>query len=139
MEAPPLHIMVFGTFDLLHKGHLFLLREATRRGRMTVVVARSENVQRIKGLPPVQTDDERREVIEKAFPSATVILGTENDFLSPIREHKPDLLLFGYDQRLPPGVQENDLQCPIERAEAFEPQTYKSSLMKKTETPHESF
>jgi len=29
------------------------------------------------------------------------------------------------------GISKNDLQCPMERAEAFEPETYKSSLMKK--------
>ena len=125
------HIMVFGTFDLLHKGHLFLVGEAMRRGRVTVVVARSANVQRIKGRAPMQNDDERLAAIRRAFPSASVVLGTENDFLQPIRDYKPDLLLFGYDQRLPPGITEKDLLCPVERAEAFQPKKYKSSLMKK--------
>lgn len=126
------HIMVFGTFDLLHLGHHFLLEEALRRGRVTVVVARSANVQRIKGRAPQQSDEERLVAIRKSFPSVTVVLGTENDFLQPIRDHKPDLLLFGYDQRLPPGIAERDLLCTVERAEAFQPEKYKSSLMKKT-------
>lgn len=125
------HIMVFGTFDLLHPGHHFLVEEALRRGRVTVVVARSTNVEKIKGRSPVQNDEERLAAIRKAFPSVTVILGTDNDFLRPIRELKPDLLLFGYDQRLPPSITESDLKCRIERAEAFQPEKYKSSLMKK--------
>ena len=123
--------MVFGTFDLLHPGHRFLLEEALAQGRVTAVVARSSNVKRIKGRAPDQTDSERVAAIQNAYPDITVVLGSDNDFLEPVRNLKPDLLLFGYDQRLPPGVAETDLPCPVERAEAFRPDEFKSSLMRK--------
>ncbi len=37
----------------------------------------------------------------KAFPDADVILGDESDIFAPIRTLHPDLLAFGYDQRVP--------------------------------------
>ena len=123
--------MVFGTFDLLHPGHRFLIDEARRRGNVTVVVARSENVARIKGRAPEQSDAERVRALQSAYPDIAVVLGDSGDFLKPVRETSPDLLLFGYDQKLPPGVSQEDLPCPLERASAHRPEVFKSSLMKK--------
>lgn len=125
------HVMVFGTFDLLHEGHRFLVEEARKRGRVTVVVARASNVERIKGKPPDESDEERMAALRTAFPDVRVILGDARDFLKPLRDEQPDLLLFGYDQALPPGISEQDLPCPLERAGAFRPEIFKSSLMKK--------
>lgn len=122
--------MVFGTFDLLHPGHRFLIEEALRLGSVTVIVARASNVERIKGRPPRENDETRVAALKEAFPDVTVLLGDEEDFLRPLRELKPDLLLFGYDQKLPPGVSESDLPCPVLRAPAFRPEVFKTSLMK---------
>ena len=123
--------MVFGTFDHFHEGHRFLIREALKLGQVTVVVARTENVERIKGQKPDHTDAERTKEVQDAFPDVTVMLGNGTDFLEPLRIVKPDLLLFGYDQKLPPGVTETDLPCKVARAPAFKPELFKSSLMKK--------
>ena len=123
--------MVFGTFDLLHEGHLFLIRHASKRGDVTVVVAESENVKRIKGRLPIETNEERMKAIQLAFPSVQVILGDKKDFLAPLKIVTPDLLILGYDQKLPPGVTETDLPCRVERAPAHRPDIFKSSLMKK--------
>lgn len=121
-------VMVFGTFDLLHPGHEFFLREAARRGPLTVVVARDENVRRIKGGRPLQTQERRIRAIRKRFPTVTVIPGDRRDFLMPLRELTPDLILLGYDQTLPPGITEDALFCRIERIRAFHPRQFKSSL-----------
>ena len=121
--------MVFGTFDLLHPGHLFVIEQALERGDVTVVVARAENVARIKGKPPVESDDVRVAAVRIAFPAASVILGHPTDFLSPVRTIKPDVILLGYDQRLPPGITQEDLKvAKIERLKAHEPHLFKSSL-----------
>ncbi len=123
-------VLVFGTFDLLHPGHRFLFVEATKRGKLTVVVARDRNVQRIKGRFPVHDEDERMSHVRAAVPEATVILGDAHDFMIPVRAVDPDLILLGYDQQLPPGVTEADLPYEIERLPAFEPERYKSSLLR---------
>ncbi len=121
-------VLVFGTFDQLHPGHLFLLEEARNRGELSVVVARDSNVMKMKGKEAVQSESERKRAIEEAFPDANVILGDPKDFLVPVRAVNPDLIILGYDQKLPPGVSEGDLSCSVERLGAFEPEKYKSSL-----------
>lgn len=125
-------VLMFGTFDHLHPGHLFILKEGSGRGELHVVVARDATVERIKNKRPDYSQDERKAAIEKALPDARVMLGSEDgDYLRPVREVRPDLILLGYDQRLPPGIADSDLPCPVERLPALEPEKYKSSLMSK--------
>lgn len=128
-EVSSMKVLVFGTFDQLHTGHHFVLQEAMKRGHVTVIVARDHNVERIKGRSPVQSEGERARAIQKAFPEATVAPGDSDDFLVPVKTLHPDLILLGYDQKLPPGVTDKDFPCPVERLPAFEPSIYKSSLL----------
>lgn len=130
--------MVFGTFDWLHPGHLSLIAQAKERGDVTVVVARDLNVERIKGRVPDQNEGVRMRAISTAVPDVHVVLGDGTDFLSPLRTYQPDLILLGYDQKLPPGVTEALLGCAIERAEAHAPEQFKSSLMRKSKNSNES-
>ena len=121
-------VLVFGTFDRLHKGHRFLLTEASKRGALHVVVARDQNVLRIKGRLPEQNEETRKNALAREFPQASVLLGDPEDFLVPVRSLKPDLIILGYDQELPPQVRMEDLHTAVERLPPFEPETYKSSL-----------
>jgi len=124
-------VLIFGTFDHLHLGHKFVLSEAQKRGELHVVIARDINVEKIKGRPSDKDESERLEAVQKVCPDCHPILGDEEDFLVPVREIQPDLILLGYDQKLPPGVSEDDLPCKVERLEAFEPEKWKSSLQRK--------
>ena len=126
-------ILLFGTFDHLHPGHHFVFNEALKRGEVWVVIARDKNVEKIKGRAPEQSEEERKQTIEKVFPAVHTVLGDPENFLVPVREIRPDLILLGYDQKLPPGVLEKDLQCSVERLEAFSPEKYKSSLLREEE------
>lgn len=123
-----MRVLTFGTFDHFHPGHLAYLTEATGRGELFVVVARDASVRLIKNREALQNEEERAAAVRKEFPDATVMLGDPKDYLKPVREVRPDLILLGYDQKLPPGVSESDLPCPIERAKPFEPEKHKSSL-----------
>lgn len=122
-------VMLFGTFDGLHEGHRFLVREAKKRGRTVVVVGTSAHVRTIKGRMPRRSMEERIADLQSEFPDIKVIQGSEADFLIPLRAEKPDLILLGYDQQLPPGITLEDLSCPWERIEALKPEIYKSSLL----------
>ena len=125
-----MRVLIFGTFDHVHPGHLFVFERATERGDVTVVIARDSSVEAIKGKAPDHTEQERQQAVQQALPEAEVILGDPDDYLEPVRTVQPDLILLGYDQQLPPGVLESDLPCSVERLEPFEPQKYKSSLMR---------
>ncbi len=125
-----MRVLVFGTFDRLHPGHHFVLTEASKRGELYVVVARDRNVQHIKGRASLQREAERVQGVREAAPAAVVVLGDSADFLAPVRQLQPDLILLGYDQLLPPGVSDVDFPCLVERLPAFEPGRYKSSLLR---------
>ncbi len=127
-------VLVFGTFDLLHPGHRFVLMEARTRGELFVVVARDANVLKIKGHAPVDDEVVRAKNVRATVPDATVLLGDASDFLVPVRTVQPDLIVLGYDQKLPPGVTDDDFPCPMERLPAFEPEKHKTSILRKNTT-----
>ena len=59
-------VMVFGTFDLLHKGHLNFFKQASEFGNnLIVVVARGETVNKVKGKFPDNDENKRVEEIRK--------------------------------------------------------------------------
>ncbi|MEM2636750.1 MAG: adenylyltransferase/cytidyltransferase family protein [Candidatus Korarchaeota archaeon] len=94
--------MVFGTFDILHIGHIRLLKYAKnltgQDGELIAVVARDSNVMKIKGHPPVFNEHERLEILSELKMVDKAILGDENDFTVPIKEWHPDIIVLGYDQ-----------------------------------------
>lgn len=127
-------VLVFGTFDGLHPGHCFVLEQALKTGETYVVVARDRNVERIKKRAPLHHEEERKRTVADAFPAAHVLLGEMEDFLLPLTTLKPDLILLGYDQKLPPGVTEEDLAASgaaVRRLPPFQPEKFKSSLLRK--------
>jgi len=96
------NVMTFGTFDIFHPGHEFYLSQSQKFAyKMTVVIARDHRVFHGKGKNPIHDENTRRESVQKAFPDAHIILGHESDIFAPIREYYPDILAFGYDQRVP--------------------------------------
>ena len=53
-------VMVFGSFDILHQGHLYFLNEARRFGEeLIVVIARDETILKVKGHKPKYNEKER--------------------------------------------------------------------------------
>ena len=78
------------------------------------------------------------EAVKKEFPEADVRLGDEIDFLIPVKEVSPNLIVLGYDQHLPLGINKEDLGCNILKADSFEPETYKSSFIKRNKTEKDS-
>ena len=60
----PRKAFVSGTFDLLHSGHVAFLTEAASHGDLHVAVGNDECVFRLKGRYPVNSQDERKYMIE---------------------------------------------------------------------------
>ena len=125
-------VLTFGTFDHFHEGHRAYLSFAEKQGDLFVIIARDANVQHIKGQAPDHSEDERMETVKMAFPGATVQLGDPDDYMQPLRDIQPDIIVLDYDQRMPPGITEEALGCTIMRAEAHEPGTFKTSKIRGT-------
>jgi FAD synthetase len=91
-------VLAAGSFDLVHPGHIYFLSEAQRLGLLYVVVARDTSIQQIKGRPPVLNEVDRLTLVSSLKPVYRALLGDPHDFLRPVVEVKPDVIVLGPDQ-----------------------------------------
>jgi FAD synthetase len=90
-------VVATGTFDIIHPGHLFYLRESKKLGdELYVIVARDENVRHKP--KPVIPEEQRRNVVSSLKPVDFAVLGDLKDMFRPIKEIKPDIITIGYNQ-----------------------------------------
>lgn len=127
-------VMGFGTFDGVHPGHLFYLNELKKLGSdLVVVIARDSNVEKIKGRLPHLNEEARRSAVMATGVPDRVVLGDEKDFYKVVRELKPTVLGFGYDQRVDmEALKKLFPKIEMIRLSAHHPHKFKSSLMKKS-------
>ena len=125
--------MVFGTFDILHPGHLFLFEEAKKLGdNLVVVIARDKTVAEVKHIKLTNNEDDRLKNVFDLDIADKVTLGNEDDKYEIIREDRPDIIALGYDQK----VFTDDLskvfpKIKIVRLPSFKPEIFKSSKLRK--------
>jgi len=91
-------VMATGTFDLLHMGHIFYLKEAKKRGnKLSVVVAKDATVRKLKH-EPINPEETRLNLIQELKIVDEAFLGYEKDMYKIVEEIKPDIIAIGYDQ-----------------------------------------
>ena len=125
-------VLVFGTFDCIHEGHLSFIRQSKRHGSFVVaVVARDSNVKRAKGRGPVQKEETRARNLRRHVDR--VYLGERKISYSLIKKIDPDVICIGYDQR--PSIEESKKilreigmeGVSLKKMKAYRPSVYKSS------------
>ena len=135
MEKIMTKVMVFGTFDGLHEGHLDFFRQAKKYGDYLVVaVARDVNVKKIKNKLPVNNENERLNIVKQCSLVDEARLGYENDPYKIIQEVNPDVICIGYDQNsfnknLEARLKELGLDIKIYTLKAYRPEQFKSSIV----------
>lgn len=91
-------VMATGTFDLLHPGHIYYLKEAKKLGdTLAVVVATDATVRRLKH-EPVNPEEIRLNLIKELKIVDKAYLGHEDDTYEIVEEIKPDIIALGFDQ-----------------------------------------
>ncbi|MDE1833565.1 MAG: FAD synthase [Candidatus Micrarchaeota archaeon] len=134
-------VMAFGSFDIIHPGHLVYLRKAREMGdRLIVVVARDDSIEAIKGRPPFFDQKTRVRMVGSLRYVDKAVLGHKirapDDKYNIITDYKPDVIVFGYDQRVSPmavkkWARKHGLHVKIVRArEALDRRIYKSSKIR---------
>ena len=58
-------ILIAGTFDLIHPGHIYLINEAAKLGDVYVVVATDKNREIYSGEAPIIPEEQRLAVIKE--------------------------------------------------------------------------
>ncbi len=129
-------VLCCGTFDFLHPGHLYFLKQASRLGsELYVVVARDENVNKIKGRYPSHKEVERLEKIEELDFVDDARLGYPGmNFLKVVNEINPDIIALGYDQKAPPGLKDGFPHCKIVSLGSLHPDKFKSSIYRNSKS-----
>ena len=91
-----------GTFDLLHAGHIDLLRVCRklsgRHGSVVIALNTDEFITQFKGTPPVCSYEERRDVLEACRYVDEVIPNLAGQDSKPtIESVRPNFILIGDD------------------------------------------
>lgn len=137
-------VMCFGTFDILHPGHIRFFDAAQKLGdELFVVVSRDERREKITGKRPVHTQKERMAVIDALKPVKQAVAGKRGDILAVVSEIKPHVIALGHDQVY--GVEVLERWCAsqvrpphIVRLPAFNRKRYSTSRIKETLCQHGS-
>lgn len=96
-------VLAFGSFDILHYGHLSFLRRCRALGdRLVVIVARDETIRKLKKREPFFDEKARLEMVRALRFVDEAYLGYPNwerDRFKVIRDHRPAVIALGYDQK----------------------------------------
>lgn len=137
-------IMVFGTFDGLHPGHVNFFKQAKnliKNSFLIVSIARDRNVKKIKGGYPIKNEQERMILVKKSKLADKVILAGKTKYLPHILKEKIDIIALGYDQKAYvkelkkdlknlPAVEGRGITIKIVRLKPYKEKIYKSHLLK---------
>ena len=120
-------VMATGTFDLLHLGHIYYLKEAKRLGdTLVVVVARDATVRKLKH-EPVTPEEIRLHLIRELKIVDEAYLGHEDDMYAIVEELQPDVIALGYDQIHDEHILQQELKKRNIRAQIVRLPKYKGA------------
>jgi len=96
-----LRVWVNGTFDVLHRGHIELLKFASKFGTLRVGIDYDERVQELKGPSrPVNLWTDRKFMMESiTYVNSVVGFGSDKELEDQIREWKPKYMIVGSDYK----------------------------------------
>ena len=93
-------VFVSGCFDLLHSGHIRFLEEAATYGDVYVGLGSDRTVAELKGRPPINTQDERKYMIEALRHVKKCFINRGSgvlDFIEEMKASAPDLFVVNRD------------------------------------------
>ena len=93
-------VLIAGTFDIIHPGHIFLINEAAKYGEVHVIVSTDKNRKIYSGKAPIVPEQQRLEVIKSIKNVKDARLGrSDNNTLKTVAEINPDIILLGPNQK----------------------------------------
>lgn len=89
------NVFLWGTFDILHEGHLKLLGEAAKLGNLHVILMPDHKVRTWKKIV-FDENTRRRNLLATGYPKEVFVDALPE--MKCFESVKPDLFCFGYDQ-----------------------------------------
>ena len=103
-----------GCFDILHRGHIELLKYCSEFGDVVVGLNSDSSVRRLKGeTRPINTEWDRKTLLEACRFVARVEIFEEDTPLELIRKIKPGLIVKGGDYKSSDVVGKNLAEVKI--------------------------
>ncbi len=132
-------VMVFGTFDGVHPGHLDFFKQAKKLAEnafLTVSIARDKNVIKIKREKPILNEKERLNLLKKIEIIDKVVLSGIKNHIPHIAAEKPAIIALGYDQKdyvrnLKKDLKNKGILVKIVRLKPYKQTVYKNHLLNK--------
>lgn len=97
--------------DLLHNGHISLIKKASELGQVTVGLLTDKAITSYKRLPYL-TFEQRKEIVENIKGVDRVVAQNTLDYTENLRQYKPDIVVHGDDWR--EGIQSKTRQQVID-------------------------
>ena len=129
--------MCFGTFDLLHLGHLNYFQQAKQHGDYLIVVLARDATKEKQHKETIFDENERLQLINSLKIVDEAVLGNLEDHYKIIQEKKPDVIMLGYDhkiteQSLKKELDKLRLNIEILRANPYKSHKHKSTKIRET-------
>jgi FAD synthetase len=128
-------VMCFGTFDLLHLGHIDYFKQAKKYGDNLVVVIARDRTKELQQQTATFLEEERRELIGSLKIVDEAVLGDVEDHFKIISDVKPDVICLGYDhvvkeEDLWKELEKRGLHLKIYRMKAYKTDRHKGSKLR---------
>lgn len=91
-------ILTYGTYDLLHYGHIRLLKRAKALGDYLIVALSTDEFNELKGKKAYHSYEERKEMLE-AIRYVDLVIPEDNweQKINDVKEYKVDIVVMGSD------------------------------------------
>lgn len=91
-------VITYGTYDVLHLGHINLLRRAKALGDYLIVGLSTDEFNAVKGKKSFYSYEQRKQILE-AIRYVDLVIPEENweQKVKDIKEHKADVFVMGSD------------------------------------------
>ena len=134
-------VLVFGTFDVIHPGHISFLKQAREVGDFIIAsVARDDFVFQKKGRKPNHGERERlKNIVNSGMVEDAYLSDRVPGTYDIVRRCKPDVVCFGHDQHelekdFKGWLALEHLQISTVTLQAFQPEKFKSSKLNQVDS-----
>ncbi len=101
------HVMVNGTFDILHRGHLEMLKFARQQGQyLLVAIDTDRRVKELKGIDrPINNQEDRKfHLMCLEFVNEVKLFDSKEELIEIMKSYKPDVYVKGSDWKKDKGT-----------------------------------
>lgn len=128
-------ILTYGTYDLLHNGHIRLLKRAKARGDYLIVALSTDEFNKIKGKKSYYSYEKRKEMLEALrFVDLVIPENSWEQKVDDIKKYEVDEVVMGSDWKDSDKFEYLKEYCDVvylDRTEGISTTKVKNDLSKK--------